>query len=115
MSFLYNRNEDTEEIIVTGGRSLSCNGTTTKRAEKITFVNPTQVNSEEIESLPVKLSHHAQVDNTVAQVYGGDVSNVGRNFVIEYHSTWEMTNVTLPENLSYHHVTKYPACLVTCA
>ena len=51
-----------------------------------------------------------------AQVYGGDVSDVGRDFVIEYAETnWEMTNVTLPENLSYHHVTPYPANFVKCS
>ena len=50
------------------------------------------------------------------QVYGGDVSDVGRDFVIEYAETnWEMTNVTLPENLSYHHVTPYPANFVKCS
>ena len=49
-------------------------------------------------------------------MYGGDVSDVGRDFVIEYAETnWEMTNVTLPENLSYHHVTPYPANFVKCS
>lgn len=56
------------------------------------------------------------VKHVCVQVYGGDVSDVGRDFVIEYAETnWEMTNVTLPENLSYHHVTPYPANFVKCS
>ena len=64
----------------------------------------------------MKISHHGQSDTAQVQVLGGQVSNVGRNFVIEYENVdWEMTNVTLPQNLSYHHVTRYPASYVHCS
>ena len=105
------RNEN-EEIIVTGGKSLN---NPLKSSEKIKFTGPYKIETEDFTDLPVRISHHAQADIGEVQLFGGAVSNVGRNFVIEYEDmSWEMTNVTLPENLSYHHVTKYPAYLVKC-
>ena len=107
------RNEK-EEIIVTGGKSSN---EPLKESEKIKFTGPNTIQTGPFTALPVKIAHHAQADTGEVQLFGGDVSNVGRNFVIEYEDTssmWEMTNVTLPENLSYHHVTKYPAYLVKC-
>ena len=107
------RNEN-EEIIVTGGKSSN---EPLNKSERIKFTGPNTIQTEPFTALPVKIAHHAQADTGAVQLFGGDVSNVGRNFVIEYEATssmWEMTNVTLPENLSYHHVTKYPAYLVKC-
>jgi len=103
-----------EEIIVTGGRSL---GHCTRSTEQLEFRTPAEVVSTQFVNLPVKISHHVQSDHRTTQLYGGDVSSVDRNFVIQYldqESSWVMTNVTLPQSLSYHHLTRYPASLVIC-
>ena len=107
------RNER-EKIIVTGGRSL---GHCTRSTEQLEFRTPAEVVSTQFVNLPVKISHHVQSDHRTTQLYGGDVSSVDRNFVIQYldqESSWVMTNVTLPQSLSYHHLTRYPASLVIC-
>jgi len=102
-----------EEIIVTGGISSN---RSLKTAEKITFTKSNTVVSKPFVDMPVRICHHAQTDNNQIQVFGGKVSNVGRNFVIEYETPdWMMTNVTLPQNLAYHHVTQYPANYVHCS
>ena len=85
-----------------------------RSTEKLVF-NHTVIQSEPFPPLPVRISHHVQTDYSSVQLYGGDVSSVDRNFVLRYLDQWEMTNVTLPETLSYHHVTRYPAAMVNCS
>lgn len=54
---------------MTGGKSLSVNGKNTKSAEKLTFSRDgDRITSERFDDLPVKISHHAQIDNCRAQV-----------------------------------------------
>lgn len=99
------------DIIVTGGKN---NGDTLKSAENIT-ITPLTFTVKQITSLPVRISNHVQIDNGRTRIIGGDVSNVERDFILEFQNpTWTMTNVTLPRNLAYHHVTRYPANLVKC-
>ena len=89
-----------------------------KSTEKLVFKSNTEIESVPFPDLPVRISHHVQTDySSSVQIYGGDVSSVDRNFVIAKYldSYWEMTNVTLPETLSYHHVTRYPAAMVNCS
>ena len=99
------------DIIVTGGKK---NGQPLKCAENITITSD-PLNVQQITSLPVKISNHVQIDIGTTRIIGGDVSNVERDFVIEFQNpNWTMVNVTLPRNLAYHHVTRYPANLVKC-
>ena len=99
------------DIIVTGGKK---NGQPLKSAENITITSD-NINVKQITSLPVKISNHVQIDIGTTRIIGGDVSNVERDFVIEFQNpNWTMVNVTLPRNLAYHHVTRYPANLVKC-
>ena len=108
--YLYFR-KNAVDIIVTGGKN---NGDTLKSAENIT-ITPLTFNVKQITSLPIRISNHVQIDNGRTRIIGGDVSNVERDFIIEFQNpTWTMTNVTLPRNLAYHHVTRYPANLVKC-
>ena len=45
------------------------NGKNTKSAEKLTFSRDgDRITSERFDDLPVKISHHAQIDNCRAQV-----------------------------------------------
>ena len=99
------------DIIVTGGKN---NGEPLKSAENIT-VTPHSFTVKQITSLPLRISNHVQIDVGKTLMIGGDVSNVERDFIIEFKNpNWAMSNVTLPQNIAYHHVTRYPANLVKC-
>ena len=65
--------------------------------------------------LPFNMVHHAQLDFGSPRLYGGDISGSEQDLIMQYTNTnWKLANVSIPNDLKYHHATKYPANLVGC-
>eukprot|EP00090_Calanus_glacialis_P032417 TRINITY_DN5369_c0_g1_i6.p1 TRINITY_DN5369_c0_g1~~TRINITY_DN5369_c0_g1_i6.p1 ORF type:complete len:423 (-),score=52.55 TRINITY_DN5369_c0_g1_i6:152-1420(-) len=97
------------EIIVTGGLF---GGQATSSAESFDFNTRTWT---AFTDLPFNMANHAQLDLGSPRLYGGDISGSERNLIMQYTNTnWHLANVSIPSDLKFHHVTKYPANLVGC-
>jgi len=97
------------EIIVTGGIS---GGVPISSSESF---NLSKNMWSTFTDLPFNMAHHAQLDFGSPRLYGGDISGLERNLIMQYTNTnWNLANVTIPNDLKYHHATKYPANLVGC-
>lgn len=97
------------EVIVTGGDSAGEILSSTESFDLHTFT------WSAFTDLPFNMVNHAQLDIGGPRLYGGDISGLERNLIIQYTDTiWNLANVSLPTDLKFHHVTKYPANLVRC-
>jgi len=97
------------EIIVTGGVSGGQPISSSESFDLQTHMWNT------FTDLPFNMAHHAQLDFGSPRLYGGDISGSERNLIMQYTNTaWNLANVTIPNDLKYHHATKYPANLVGC-
>jgi len=97
------------EIIVTGGLS---GGQATSSAESFDWSTGTWT---AFANLPFNMVNHAQLDLGSPRLYGGNISGSERKLIMQYtNSNWILANVSIPSDLKYHHVTKYPANLAGC-
>jgi len=97
------------EIIVTGGNSA---GEVLSATESFDLHTRTW---SAFTDLPFNMVNHGQLDLGGPRLYGGDISGAERNLILQYTNTvWDLAKVSLPTDLKYHHVTKYPANLVRC-
>ena len=95
------------EIIVTGGIS---GGQATSSTESFDLSTRTWT---PFTDLPFNMANHAQLDLGSPRLYGGDISGSEHNLILQYTNTnWNLANVSIPSDLKFHHVTKYPANLV---
>merc|ERR1711970_465461 len=97
------------EIIVTGGLT---GGEAISSSEAFDLTTHTW---SPFTVLPFNMAQHAQLDFGSPRLYGGDISGLERDLIMQYTNTnWNLVNVTIPNDLKYHHATKYPANLVGC-
>ena len=105
---MYRKTEEIE-IVVTGGNS---GGKATCKTESYNFNTRSW---SPFTDLPFKMVHHAQQDVGTTRLYGGMMSGLQRKMIMQYFDgDWDLVNVTMPNDLEYHHATRYPAYLVGC-
>jgi len=103
------------QIIVTGGLSGEEATSSAEAFDLSTLDTGILAKWTAFTDLPFNMVHHAQLDFGSPRLYGGDISGCERDLIMQYTNTnWNLANVSIPNDLKYHHATKYPANLVGC-